>query len=146
MSFSISGNAGIAGAKITYSGSASGSVSADNTGAYVIPGLLAGSYTLTPSLSGYTFSPTNTSKTVTASNVSGVNFVASNSSAWSVPDDRDSSNFPNSSLNLEGTQIYIVSSTDSRTAGAPIDSRTFGAPVDSRVSRIIPINCRATQV
>lgn len=74
---SISGNAGIAGATVSYSGTASGNVTADASGFYLIPGLAAGSYTVTPSLAGYVFSPTSQNKTVTTEPFTSVNFTAS---------------------------------------------------------------------
>ena len=47
-----------------------------STGAYTISGLANGTYTVTPSLSGYTFSPTSTSVTISGANVTGKNFTA----------------------------------------------------------------------
>ncbi len=70
---------------ITYNGSGlsgvtvtAGSASAQTTssGAYAISGLANGTYTVTPSLSGYTFSPASASETVNGVNVTGVNFTA----------------------------------------------------------------------
>ena len=58
----ISGNAGIAGATVTYSGTASGSVTADGSGNYSIGPLLNGTYIVTPSKPQYLFTPA--SKTV----------------------------------------------------------------------------------
>ena len=52
--YSISGNAGVADATVSYSGTASGSVIADGSGNFTISGLGAGSYTITPSLAYYT--------------------------------------------------------------------------------------------
>lgn len=49
--------------------------------------------------------------------------------AYSVPDCRNYGNFPNDSVNVNGTLTYTVPSVDSRTAGAPVDSRAAGAPV-----------------
>jgi hypothetical protein len=73
---SISGSAGAAGATVTYTGTASGSVIADSLGNYSITGLADGSYTLTPSLSGgYTFTPASSNVNVSGSNVTGVNFT-----------------------------------------------------------------------
>lgn len=76
ISYSISGNAGIAGATISYSGTSSGSVTADGSGNYTISGLANGSYTLTPSLAGYTFSPPSQVETLAGSNITGANFTA----------------------------------------------------------------------
>ena len=71
----ISGNAGVAGATVSYSGTASGSVVADGSGNYTIP-LSNGTYTVTPSLAGYTFSPPNASGVVVASDAVVQNFTA----------------------------------------------------------------------
>lgn len=62
--------------------------------------------------------------------------------ASSVTDSRNYGNFPNHSLNVQGTLTYTVPALESRTAGAPVDSRKSGAPVDSRVSPNIPQNSR----
>jgi hypothetical protein len=73
----ISGNAGVAGATVSYTGTASGSVTADSLGNYVIAALVdAGSYTITPSKAGYSFSPVNSAQTISSANISAVNFVA----------------------------------------------------------------------
>ena len=45
------------------------------------------------------------------------------SSVYSVPDCRNYSIFPNTSVNVNGTLTYTVPSVDSRKAGAPVDSR-----------------------
>jgi len=75
--FSISGSTGVAGALVSYSGTASGSVIADGSGNYTIPNLIPGSYTITPSASGYVFAPFSSNQTISSSNISGVNFTAS---------------------------------------------------------------------
>lgn len=74
--YSISGNAGVASATVSYSGPSSGSVVADVSGNYSISGLLAGAYTITPTKTGWSFSPPNSSQTLTTANISGVNFAA----------------------------------------------------------------------
>ena len=61
----ISGNAGVAGATVSYSGTASGSVTADGSGNYSIGPMLNGGYTVTPSKPSYVFTP--------ASNVVAIN-------------------------------------------------------------------------
>ncbi|HTP51232.1 MAG TPA: carboxypeptidase-like regulatory domain-containing protein [Anaeromyxobacteraceae bacterium] len=79
-SYSISGSVSgevAAGVKVSLGGGATASATTDASGSYSFPGLPAGSYTVTPSLSGYGFSPATASVTVSASNVSGVNFTAS---------------------------------------------------------------------
>lgn len=82
--YSISGSAGVAGATVSYSGAASGSVTADGSGNYTISGLFPGAYTITPTLAGYKFSPTNQVETITSSNITGVNFTASKAATGGV--------------------------------------------------------------
>ena len=72
--YGISGNAGTAGATVT-AGSASATSDASN--AYALAGLAPGTYTVTPSKTGCTFSPASQSVTITSANVTGVNFTAS---------------------------------------------------------------------
>jgi Bacterial pre-peptidase C-terminal domain len=72
--YSISGSAGTSGATVS-AGSASASSDASNN--YTISGLANGTYTVTPSKSGCTFSPSSQSVTVNGANVSAINFTAS---------------------------------------------------------------------
>ncbi|HET7206523.1 MAG TPA: choice-of-anchor D domain-containing protein [Terriglobales bacterium] len=78
--FSISGTitptAGGSGATVTLSGTSSASTKANGTGAFNFTGLPAGSYTLTPSNTGYTFTPPNQNLTISTSNMTGANFTA----------------------------------------------------------------------
>jgi carboxypeptidase family protein len=76
--FAISGSITppTSGAMVTLSGSASATATANSTGAYSFTGLGAGSYAVTPSNSGFTFSPTTQAATITTANVSGLNFAA----------------------------------------------------------------------
>lgn len=71
--YSISGSAGTSGATVSV-GSASATSDASNN--YTISGLAAGTYTVTPTKSGCTFSPASTSVTITSANVTGKNFTA----------------------------------------------------------------------
>src|SRR3954453_12835880 len=71
--FSISGSAGTSGATVT-AGSQGATSDASNN--YVISGLANGTYTVTPSKSGCTFSPASLSVTVAGANVTGNNFTA----------------------------------------------------------------------
>jgi hypothetical protein len=49
-------------------------------------------------------------------------------SVYSQPDCRDFAHFPNTAINVQGTETYTVPSVDSRAGGAPVDSRAGGAP------------------
>lgn len=72
----ISGNAGVVGATVTLSGDASASTTSDGSGNYSFGSLLNGSYTVTPTKTGYTFSPVSISFSINNASVPGVNFVA----------------------------------------------------------------------
>jgi hypothetical protein len=71
--YSISGNAGTTGATIT---AGSQGATSDASSNYTITGLANGTYTVTPSKSGCTFSPTSASVTIAGANVTGRNFTA----------------------------------------------------------------------
>jgi len=136
----IAGNAGAAFATVTWSGTASGSTVADGDGNYSILNLASGSYTVTPTLTSYTLSPTDRVVVITTAGVVGVNFTSTDSNdAYSVPDCRNYGDFPNKPVDVRGTQTY-VQPVDSRAAGALVDSRTAGRPVDCRVN--VPVNSR----
>ena len=70
--FSISGNAGTSGATVT---AGTSSTTSDASSNYSMSGFVAGTYTVTPSKSGCTFSPTSSSVTITSANVT-ANFTA----------------------------------------------------------------------
>jgi hypothetical protein len=71
--YSISGSAGTPGATVT-AGSQGATSDASNN--YSIAGLANGTYTVTPTKSGCTFSPASTSVTIAGANVSAINFTA----------------------------------------------------------------------
>jgi hypothetical protein len=81
--YSLSGTvsgAVTSGVTITLSGAASKTTTTGTGGTYTFTGLANGSYTVTPSLAGYTFSPASTSVTINGASQSGVNFTATASS------------------------------------------------------------------
>jgi hypothetical protein len=126
----ISGNAGVGNAVVNYTGTSSGSVTANSSGAYSIPGLASGTYQLTPSLSGYKFTPSTISVPFTGNTTE--NFTAA-VSTWSQPDCRNFGNFPNNAVVVNSTSTYTVEKYESRKAGAPVDSRK-SKPVASKKS------------
>jgi RHS repeat-associated protein len=73
--------AGLSGVTMTLSGAASRSVAADASGNYAFTGLANGTYTVTPSKAGYTFTPSSQSVTVSGANKTGINFTAAQTSA-----------------------------------------------------------------
>ncbi len=74
--WTISGSAGVAGATITLSGGSSAVATSGTSGAYSFGGLANGSYTITPSMSGVTFTPVSQTVSVNGSNVTLPNFTA----------------------------------------------------------------------
>ena len=64
------------GATVTLSGAASATTTANSSGAFSFSGLANGTYTVTPSKTGYTFSPANQSVTVSGGNITVPSFTA----------------------------------------------------------------------
>ena len=69
---STSAGVGISGVTVSRGGA---STTTNSSGQYTLSGVANGSYTLTPSLSGYTFSPTSRSVSVSGANITGQNFT-----------------------------------------------------------------------
>ena len=67
---------GSSGVLITLSGGKSTSTTTDSSGNYSFAGLGNGSYTVTPSLAGYTFNPTSTTVSIVNNNNQVANFTA----------------------------------------------------------------------
>jgi hypothetical protein len=84
VSGSISPSASGAGATVTLSGAGSGTTTADASGNYTFAGLANGSYTVTPSKSGFTFSPTSAAATVNNGNVTALNFTIAAVPTYSI--------------------------------------------------------------
>jgi len=121
--YSISGTispaaSGGAGATVTLSGAADVATTADAAGAYSFAGLQPGSYTVTPSGAGATFSPTSQAVVITAATVGGVNFTATSTGNVIFFDD-----FNGTSLSSEWTVIarhgeYLQAENECNTADA----------------------------
>lgn len=62
-------------ATVTLSGHATATTTANSAGNYTFTGLANGSYTVTPSNGGYSFTPASQSVTVNGADVSGINFT-----------------------------------------------------------------------
>ncbi len=82
--FSISGSvtlngSGISGVTVSLSGPSTASTTTDANGNFTFGNLAKGSYTITPSLTGSTFSPSSSSQTVNNANISGFDFTESGS-------------------------------------------------------------------
>ncbi len=70
------GSAGVAGVTMNLTGTASKSTTTGSTGTYSFGGLANGSYTVTPTKSGCTFSPSSLSVTISNASQTGQNFTA----------------------------------------------------------------------
>ena len=90
--YTISGNVtlndlGFTDVTISLAGSGAGVTTTDYLGNYSFGGLVNGDYTITPSKTGYTFSPVSRQVTIAGGNVTGVNFTAASfqeeCSTWS---------------------------------------------------------------
>src|SRR6185369_13465840 len=64
------------GARVVLSGQSSATTTADSSGNYSFGGLSNGSYTITPSKTGYTFSPATLTANISGVNKTGENFTA----------------------------------------------------------------------
>ena len=87
--YSISGKvtlsgSGLSGVTMTLSGSGSETTETDSSGDYTFSGLSNGTYTITPSKSGYTFTPVSKSVTISGSNKTGQNFTATAIATYSI--------------------------------------------------------------
>jgi len=76
ISGTISPAANGAGATVSLSGAASAGATADSNGNYAFSGLANGSYVLTPSKNGFTFTPPNQNVTLSGANLNSINFTA----------------------------------------------------------------------
>lgn len=80
VTYSISGSVSGAvqqGVLVRLAGAASATTTTGASGSYAFTGLASGSYSVTPSLSGYAFTPASSAVTLSGANVSGQNFTAS---------------------------------------------------------------------
>ena len=81
ISGTISPAAGGNGAAVTLSGAARATTMADSSGSYTFTGLANGTYAVTPSHTGYTFSPTSQAVPISGANATGINFTDTPQSA-----------------------------------------------------------------
>jgi len=85
ISGTISPSSGGSSATVTLSGAGSAATTADASGNYTFAGLPNGSYTVTPSKSGYTFTPPSQLVTVNGASLTGISFTAQAvQTTWSI--------------------------------------------------------------
>lgn len=76
ISGTISPKIGGSGATVSLTGSSTASTTADANGNYTFTGLANGSYSVSPSLAGYTFAPSSQNVTINGANQTAINFTA----------------------------------------------------------------------
>ncbi len=111
---------GVPGVTVSLSGAATASTTTDSNGNYSFGDIANGSYTITPSLTGYAFSPSNSSQTMNNANISGVNFTESGSTiVVTTPAGSGTAGFTNgagnsasfnlpSGITTDGTNLYVA--------------------------------------
>jgi uncharacterized protein YjbI with pentapeptide repeats len=110
-SYSISGTisgAGGPGATVTLSGAANAVVTADSGGNYSFASLQNGNYTVTPSKSGYVYTPASHAVTINGANVTGVNFSSSPVPTYSISGTIGGPGGPGATVTLSGAAHLVV--------------------------------------
>lgn len=100
-------NVGLSGVTVTLTGYGPPTTSTDGQGNYSFSEIANGTYTITPSKTGYSFSPASLSATIYGANVTGKNFIASDTTAPSLPTGFNAVTVSSSQINL-----YWSASTD----------------------------------
>jgi hypothetical protein len=132
--WSLSGNlspaSNGAGATVTLGGPSTSTVTADTSGNYSFSGLTNGTYSVTPSKSGYSFSPTVQTETINGAAITDVNFTVSAASSVAITISPTSA-----SLTTGGTQQFTATVTGSSNTnvtwsvtGGKISSGLYTAP------------------
>jgi hypothetical protein len=98
------------GVTVTLSGGASTTATTDASGNYIFSGLMNGTYTATPSKTGYTFSPASQPVTISGANQTAINFTA----VSSIPHSVTLNWVASTSSNVTGSNIYRAT-----TSGGP---------------------------
>jgi murein DD-endopeptidase MepM/ murein hydrolase activator NlpD len=99
---------------VTVSAGAGGNATTDGNGAYTISGLAAGTYTLTPSKSGYSFTPVRRTVSVSG-NVTGQDFRG-------VADGGPTAPFLDLPFNYDGSETTFIQTLENWSAGGKVTS------------------------
>jgi hypothetical protein len=125
--YTISGTvsgAAVAGVTVMLSGATSATTTTSGTGTFTFTGHANGSYIVTPSLAGFTFSPASIPVTVSGTNVSGVNFQSASASVSRY------CTFPSDNLCQEarGTTIGLDAIGANQASCTASNGISFGVP------------------
>ena len=113
VTYTISGTingAGGSGATVNLTGSATSTVSADGSGNYAFSGLTNGAYTVTPSKSGFNFSPASQPVTLNSASVSALNFATV---TYTISGTISGAGGPGASVSLSGSSSAAVTADGS---------------------------------
>jgi hypothetical protein len=100
---------------VTLSGATNATATTNSSGKYTFSGLPAGSYTLTPSKAGFTFSPSMRLVTSSSANLTGVNFTAGPAGQRSGPiviNGQNGTVIEGLKITSSGTCVTIINSTN----------------------------------
>jgi hypothetical protein len=158
--YSISGTvsgAVLSGVTITLTGTGSSSATTNSSGNFSFTGAVNGSYTLTPSKTGYTFSPTVRSITVNGANITGQNFTATASTSSTGYDSSDilsNNTFGDTieidfsantaKLSSDSTALSITTGGVTPLTGVTVQQTTYGITITSTVSEKIKYTLTGT--
>jgi hypothetical protein len=133
VTYTISGTVQGSGATLSLSGPNAGTTTTDTQGKFAFAGLENGLYVVSPSATGYTFSPTSLAVTVASASVSGVNFSGT---ALPPPPPVVSLNWGASpSVGVVGYNLYRATSSSgpfARITPSPVTGTSYA---DESVSR-----------
>lgn len=138
----------LSGVTITLSGATNAQVTTDTNGNYGLTGFSDGSYIVTPSMSGFVFTPPNATVTISGNSVSGTDFSAANASgtiffSGSVLDATfaTASPFANAGIELAGNSSINTTSDSNGNfllAGIP-ENTDFSIKVSAESVRYLPV-------
>jgi hypothetical protein len=140
--FLISGATSVAGARVDYSGDATGFVTADGSGNYSITGLFPGTYLLTPSHNGYTFDPGSQSVTILLSDQTLINFTPTHLQVATPTISPDGGSVPiqvtltDGDSGLSGFAMYYTTDGTTPTTGSTLYTGPFTLNVAHTVKAI----------
>jgi hypothetical protein len=127
--FSLSGTISPAsagsGAAVVLSGPVGATATANSSGIYSFPGLTNGTYSVTPSKSGFTFAPGTQTANVNGANLTGVNFTGT---AAPQQDHSVSLGWSASTSTVKGYNIYRSTTSDhgfAKLNSTPINALTY---------------------
>jgi Domain of unknown function (DUF4082) len=131
--YTISGRVSGSAARLSLSGASSGSTTTDTAGNYAFPGLSNGTYVISASQSGYTFSPSTASATINGAPVANVNFTGT---AVTAPISRrvSLSWTASTSQNIRGYNVYradVAGGNYARLTASPVSATGY---IDNNVA------------